>query len=97
VSKSFISISISTSSLLVRVDLPTVNGSRLVAVGKWGPAFEQPKCADCRDFQRVTVRRAGRLAVVTCPQCVSTGTGNDMPARIPTGSPQPDAVLAVSA
>ncbi|MGW4623477.1 hypothetical protein [Streptomyces sp. NPDC004592] len=94
-SKSFISVA-AASTPLATVNLSTVNGGRLVAVGKWGPAFEQPKCADCRDFQRVMVRRGRRLEAVTC-QCVSTGNGDDLPARIPTGSPKPNGVLAVSA
>ncbi|MCP8709471.1 hypothetical protein [Streptomyces sp. AC04842] len=96
-SESFISIA-AASTPLATVNLPTVNGGRLVAVGKWGPAFEQPKpaCGDCRDFQQVMVRRGNRLTVVTC-QCLSPGTGDDQPARIPTGSPKPHAVLAVSA
>ncbi|MFF0794171.1 hypothetical protein [Streptomyces spiralis] len=94
-SKSVISIS-AASTPLATVNLPTVNGGRLVAVGKWGPAFEQPspKCRDCRDFQRVMVRRNGRPVVVTC-QCV--GNDDDMPARIPTGSPKPNVAPAVSA
>ncbi|MFJ2008477.1 hypothetical protein [Streptomyces chartreusis] len=96
-SKSFISIT-AASTPLATVNLSTLNGGRLVAVGKWGPAFEQPKpkCGDCRDFQQVTVRRGGRLQAVTC-QCASTGDGDDMPARIPTGAPKLHAVLAVSA
>lgn len=86
VNKSFISIS--TTAPLAAVSLPTLSGGRLVAVGKWGPAFEQPKprCGDCHDFQQVMVRQGGRLQSVTC-KCVSTGNGDDMPARIPTGSP----------
>ncbi|MFF9128427.1 hypothetical protein ACF09J_35175 [Streptomyces sp. NPDC014889] len=99
-SKSFISISTPAASTpLATVSLSTVNGGRLVAVGKWGPAFEQPpkpKCGDCHDFQQVMVRRGGRLIAVTC-QCISTGTGDDLPARIPTGSPKPNAVPAVAA
>ncbi|MFJ7049878.1 hypothetical protein ACIQVC_41675 [Streptomyces sp. NPDC101112] len=96
-SKSFISIS-AASTPLATVNLPTLNGGRLVAVGKWGPAFEQPKpaCGDCGDFQQVMVRRGNRLISVNC-QCVSTGTGDDLPARIPTGAPKSYVVLAVSA
>ncbi|MEY9998183.1 hypothetical protein ABIE67_010304 [Streptomyces sp. V4I8] len=92
-SKSVISIS-AASTPLATVSLPTVNGGRLVAVGKWGPAFEQPKpaCGDCSDFQQVTVRRGNLLVSVTC-QCVSTGEGDDLPARIPTGSPKPRRLL----
>lgn len=73
-SKSFISIS-AASTPLVTVNLSTLNGGRLVAVGKWGPAFEQstPACGDCDDFQQVMVRRGGRLATVSC-RCVSTDT-----------------------
>ncbi|MFI9824597.1 hypothetical protein ACIHFC_29710 [Streptomyces sp. NPDC052013] len=95
--KSSISIT-AASTPLATVNLSTVNGGRLVAVGKWGPAFEQPrpKCGDCGDFQQVMVRRGGRLTVVTC-QCVSTGKGDDLPARTPTGSPEPNGFLAVSA
>ncbi|MER5511535.1 hypothetical protein ABT052_40420 [Streptomyces sp. NPDC002766] len=94
-SKSFISIP-AASTPLAAVNLSTLSGGRLVAVGKWGPAFEQPKCADCRDFQQVMVRQGGRLQAVLC-QCVSTGTGDDLPARIPTGAPKPHTVPAVSA
>ncbi|WP_030348916.1 hypothetical protein [Streptomyces sp. NRRL S-1022] len=96
-SKSVISFAV-TSTPLATVDLSINGGRRLVAVGKWGPAFEQPKpaCGNCADFQQVMVRRGGRLEAVTC-QCVSTGTGDDLPARIPTGSPKPHAVLAVGA
>ncbi|WP_406257514.1 hypothetical protein [Streptomyces chartreusis] len=93
------SISIPVASTpLATVNLSTIDGRRLVAVGKWGPLFEQaaPRCGDCRDFQRVTVRRRGRLVTVNC-QCVSTGEGDDLPARIPTGSPKPRRTLAVSA
>jgi hypothetical protein len=95
--KSVISVSVA-STPLVTANLSTADGRRLVAVGKWGPAFEQaePRCGDCRDFQQVTVRRRGRLVTVTC-QCVSTGEGDDLPARIPTGSPKPRVTLAVSA
>ncbi|MGW2426069.1 hypothetical protein ACWC0C_43835 [Streptomyces sp. NPDC001709] len=95
-SKSVISIAAARTPLAT-VNLSIGAGRRLVAVGKWGPAFEQSssKCGDCRDFQQVTVRREGCLIAVTC-QCVSTGTGDDVPARIPTGSPKPHAVLAVS-
>lgn len=91
-SKSVIPIA-AASTPLATVNLSTVNGGRLVAVGKWGPAFEQPKCSDCRDFQQVMVRRGGRLETVIC-QCVSTGNGDDLPTRIPTGSPKPHAALA---
>ncbi|MFI1291616.1 hypothetical protein ACH4VM_24655 [Streptomyces sp. NPDC020792] len=96
-SKSFISIA-AASTPLATVNLSTVNGGRLVAVGKWGPAFEQPrpKCGDCRDFQQVMVRQGGRLKAITC-LCVSTGNGDDLPVRIPTGSPKRNAAPVVSA
>ncbi len=87
--KSFISTSAASTSLAT-VNLPTLNGGRLVAVGKWGPIFEQPSCVDCHDFQQVMVRRGGRLVSVIC-RCASTGEGDDLPARIPTGSPKPRA------
>lgn len=53
------------SSIRSRVfDLQVVNvlnasGTRLVLVGKKGPAFDAPaapKCSDCRDFERVVTR-----------------------------------------
>lgn len=95
-SKSFISIS-AASTPLATVNLSTPNGRLMVAVGKWGPAFEQPKpaCGDCGDFQQVMVRRGRRLVSVNC-QCVSTGEGDDLPARIPTGSPKPRRLLGAS-
>ncbi|WP_393101426.1 hypothetical protein [Streptomyces sp. LN325] len=73
-SKSFISIS-AASTPLATVNLSTLNGGRLVAVGKWGPAFEQaePKCAECADFRTATVRRNGVLISISCP-CVTKAT-----------------------
>ncbi|MER6138305.1 hypothetical protein [Streptomyces sp. NPDC001815] len=82
-------------SIKVALGAPTVTGRRLFVSGKRGPAFTaptaSPACTDCRDFQTVIVRQRRSIVSVDCTACASD---NDMPTRIPTGSPQPSVSMA---